>query len=464
RAAFRAWVERGGGFIGLHASGGDPVYFWDWYADELIGARFVGHPMEPQLQAARLVVENPADPLTAGLGTEWFMTDEWYSFASSPRASGSRILITADESSYRPIGLGGVDLRMGDHPLVWTRCVGTGRSFYMAIGHRPEVYADPRIALLLERALAWAAGIDTSHCRDRQPVAAAVPEQVARAAPPARPPLSLAPPEPLLRPAEPDAIALYERPFSAADAPQDDEQWEHFLGQRIIRNVRWPVLLPVRPPAGMANGAAVIVAPGGGYQFISIDNEGLPVARRLAEQGYTAFVLKYRTEATPRSPAEFLEAIRPRFGELGKKPLPDHWPAVADLAAAFARVRELAPTWQLDRSRVGVIGFSAGARAAIRLLEGPANDDVPSHIALIYPPMNQPVRAPRRPPLFLAIAADDPLFVHGKLALLDDWLTASTDVELHLYSQGGHGFGLRTQGTTSDRWFDQYLAWLGRRR
>ncbi len=164
RAAFQAWLRRGGGFVGIHGSGGDPVYFWDWYADELLGARFKGHPMAPQFQEARVVVEAGDAGITAGLGGEWRMTEEWYSFGTNPRASGAHVLATLDESSYSPVGMGGTDLRMGDHPIAWSRCIGDGRSFYTAIGHRPESYVEPHSVALLEQGIAWAAGLGDSRC------------------------------------------------------------------------------------------------------------------------------------------------------------------------------------------------------------------------------------------------------------------------------------------------------------
>ena len=164
RRAFRQWIERGGGFAGFHGSAGDPVYLWDWYADTLIGARFTGHPMAPQFQDARVVVDDPGDPIAAGLGNGWTMSEEWYSFAASPRANGARVIATLDERSYSPVGMNGVDLRMGDHPIAWTRCVGRGRSFYSAIGHRPENYAHPQSIKLLEQGIAWAAGLGDRRC------------------------------------------------------------------------------------------------------------------------------------------------------------------------------------------------------------------------------------------------------------------------------------------------------------
>jgi uncharacterized protein len=164
RAAFRSWLEHGGGFAGIHGSGGDPVYFWDWYADQLIGARFIGHPMAPQFQSARVIVDDTHDPINAGLGPAWQMTEEWYSFAASPRTKGVHVLARLDETSYSPVGFGDQNLRMGDHPIAWTQCLGAGRSFYTAIGHRPESYSEPHSLALLDRGIAWAAGLGTTHC------------------------------------------------------------------------------------------------------------------------------------------------------------------------------------------------------------------------------------------------------------------------------------------------------------
>jgi type 1 glutamine amidotransferase len=165
RKAFKDWIERGGGFAGMHGAGGDPVYFWDWYADKLLGARFTGHPMSPQFQEARVLVEDPADAITAGLGPEWRMTEEWYSFLASPRAAGAHVLVRLDESTYAPIGIGGANLRMNDHPIAWTRCLGAGRSFYTAIGHRPESYTEPHSLQLLEQGIVWAAGLGATRCQ-----------------------------------------------------------------------------------------------------------------------------------------------------------------------------------------------------------------------------------------------------------------------------------------------------------
>jgi type 1 glutamine amidotransferase len=160
RRALRDYLSKGGGFVAVHGSAGDPAYFWDWYADNLIGARFDGHPMNPQFQEARIVA-NKVHPLAKALPAEWRMSDEWYSFSTNPRSMGAQVLLALDESTYKPVDGRGRDLRMGDHPLAWTNCVGSkhrklGRMFYSAIGHLPESYSRAEYVTLLEAATDWA--------------------------------------------------------------------------------------------------------------------------------------------------------------------------------------------------------------------------------------------------------------------------------------------------------------------
>jgi uncharacterized protein len=102
RAAFKGWLEAGGGFVGVHGSGGDPSYKWDWYVNDLIGAQFIGHTLSPQFQQGRLVIEDQSHPATRTLGREWVREEEWYSFDKSPRAKGYHVLVTLVEASYSP--------------------------------------------------------------------------------------------------------------------------------------------------------------------------------------------------------------------------------------------------------------------------------------------------------------------------------------------------------------------------
>ncbi|MET0179873.1 MAG: ThuA domain-containing protein [Novosphingobium sp.] len=171
RRAFEQYIAGGGGYVGVHGAAGDFIYFWDWYADTLIGARFADHTGKPHFQDARVAIEaNPAG-IGASLAPGWTMQDEWYSFRASPRLTGATVVATLDETSYNPVGNGGQSIAMGDHPIAWTRCLGDGRSFYSAIGHLPESYSDPRHLRLLEDAIRWAAGKGTTRCRAGRQVA-----------------------------------------------------------------------------------------------------------------------------------------------------------------------------------------------------------------------------------------------------------------------------------------------------
>ena len=168
RAAFQAWLEAGGGFVGVHGAGGDGSYEWKWYVEELIGAQFVGHTLGPQFQTATWRTEASDHPASAGLPRAWPHEEEIYSFAASPRAKpGFHVLVNVDESSYSPrlkLLWMDRDLAMGDHPMVWWHCVGRGRALYSALGHQAKSYAEPEMKALLGGAIAWAARSEGQGC------------------------------------------------------------------------------------------------------------------------------------------------------------------------------------------------------------------------------------------------------------------------------------------------------------
>jgi type 1 glutamine amidotransferase len=169
RAAFKTYMENGGGFVGIHGAGGDPKYRWRWYVDTLIGAQFIGHPFRPQFQQATMHIEDSTNPATRGLKDTWIRRDEWYSFATSPRDRGMHVLATVDENTYSPVMsllFMHKNLRMGDHPIVWIHCIDNGRAFYSAIGHAASTYSEPRHLQLLEGGILWAAGLDGAQCHD----------------------------------------------------------------------------------------------------------------------------------------------------------------------------------------------------------------------------------------------------------------------------------------------------------
>ena len=163
RSDLRNWIEQGGGWLGVHGSGGDPKYEWPWYVDTLIGAQFIGHTRDPQFQDADVMVADESLEIVAHLPQVWrIASEEWYAFDASPRDKGYEILLTIDEGSYITRGetLMWDDNMDGEHPLVWRHSVGEGRAFYSAIGHQAATYSLPEYRTLLAKAMAWAMAID----------------------------------------------------------------------------------------------------------------------------------------------------------------------------------------------------------------------------------------------------------------------------------------------------------------
>jgi acetyl esterase/lipase len=268
---------------------------------------------------------------------------------------------------------------------------------------------------------------------------------------------------PIPAPAQPDAITLDTGALPGARAP---ESWHRQYGSVFARNVTVATLTPVLPTAAKATGAAVIVAPGGGFRTLSMDNEGWAVARALADKGVAAFVLKYRLNQTPADMAGFERSMAEMFSAMAKRPPAPQDPAaayapqIADARAAFALVRARARQWHVDADRVGMLGFSAGAMLTMATaLHG--QDAKPAFIANIYGPLSTVTVPADAPPLFVALAADDPFFGNAGFGLIESWRGAKRPVEFHLYEQGGHGFGMYQKTTTSTGWFDGFTRWLG---
>src|SRR5687768_12230280 len=164
---------------------------------------------------------------------------------------------------------------------------------------------------------------------------------------------------PIAAPAQPDAIELGTGPLSGATV---QESWHSQYGSQFARNVTVATLTPFLPDPAKASGIAVIVAPGGGFRVLSMENEGWDVAKALADRGVAAFVLKYRLIQTPaelsglqRSIDEMLAAPRPTR----EQQLASLAPQIADARAALALIRARAGEWRVDPDRIGMVGFSA---------------------------------------------------------------------------------------------------------
>jgi acetyl esterase/lipase len=266
---------------------------------------------------------------------------------------------------------------------------------------------------------------------------------------------------PIAAPVQPDAIELGTGELPGAAVK---ESWHRQYGSRFARNVTVATLTPFLPDPARASGAAIVVAPGGGFRTLSMDNEGYDVARALAAQGIAAFVLKYRLRQTPADMAGFAQSMREMFSGAARARLPgaaanDLAPQLADSAAAFRLIRVRAAQWRIDPDRIGMIGFSAGAMLTMATTLSAA-EAKPAFIGNIYGPLGSMTVPQDAPPMFAAIAADDPLFGNREFKLIDDWRAAHRPVEFHLYERGGHGFGMYPKSTTSTGWFDAFVRWL----
>jgi acetyl esterase/lipase len=276
-----------------------------------------------------------------------------------------------------------------------------------------------------------------------------------------------APMHPMEPPPEPNAIPL---DTGGVEGQALEESWFRQWGDPMARNISRATLTPFLPEPGKATGAAVIVAPGGGFLWLSIGNEGWEVAEALAEQGVAAFVLKYRLRPTPASLEDFEQTMTDLFSRFddddsetdgepaGRPELPFPTNPVVDAEAAYAMIVARAKEWGVDPGRIGMMGFSAGAGATMATTLNSDKVDF-AFIAPVYGGM-QAVEVPAdAPPLFAVIATDDFLF-GGEFGLIRSWFDAGKPVEFHLYQNGGHGFGLGNPDRTSNAWFDAFMHWV----
>jgi dienelactone hydrolase len=246
----------------------------------------------------------------------------------------------------------------------------------------------------------------------------------------------------------------------------------------MLRNVSDPSLTVFAPDPAKANGVGVIVCPGGAWRVLAWEHEGITPARWLAARGYTALLLKYRVRGSPSDPAEFAAQVSKMAASMptaipdAKAPrtLADGMrdetvPRAREVAAEDGRraveiVRARAAEWGVKPNRIGMIGFSAGAFLAADLAMDPRGAPL-AFVAPIYGGETQGRPVPLdAPPLFTAVAQDDRLFFRVVEGLYADWSSADRPAELHIFTRGGHGFGVRKRGLPVDRWVDLLGDWL----
>jgi acetyl esterase/lipase len=241
----------------------------------------------------------------------------------------------------------------------------------------------------------------------------------------------------------------------------------------ILRNVVTPTLTPYLPDPVVANGTAVIIAPGGGFFMLSWDNEGTKTAEWLRDRGVACFVLKYRivdTGPTQEDFVAYMTALFARAGSTGEQRAGNlaatlepslQAGAAADGIRAMQLVRERAAEWNVAPDRVGMLGFSAGGFLATYVaLEAPPAAR-PDFIAAIYGGDARNGVGADAPPLFTLVAADDTLCLRACVDTFERWRAAGRPAELHVYAQGGHGFGMARRGLPVDTWMERVADWMG---
>ncbi len=229
---------------------------------------------------------------------------------------------------------------------------------------------------------------------------------------------------------------------------------------QVVTNVSSPSLQVFRPDPSIANGTSVVVAPGGGLFALAIEKEGNLVAQWLNSKGITAFVLKYRLLPTG---ADGVNEIMKEQDKIVEKVLPVLPLSIEDGSNAIAYVRENANRWGLDANKIGLMGFSAGGAVTVGAALNGTESNRPDFIVPVYPWMSVigAYEMPEDlPPMLVICASDDPLLLApDSVELYSKWTKDGGKAELHMYSQGGHGFGMERQGLPSDDWISRFYEW-----
>ncbi|MDP4132017.1 MAG: alpha/beta hydrolase [Bacteroidota bacterium] len=238
-----------------------------------------------------------------------------------------------------------------------------------------------------------------------------------------------------------------------------------FANDPIVYDVAQPTLTFFPADPALASGAAVIICPGGSFCYLHINTEGIDVARWLNKKGVSAFVLKYRlVHSETEHPLKELIERRKDTASSAKLFMQAVPLAIADGRQALIYVRKHASEFGVAPDKIGIIGFSAGGTLAVANALNYTAENRPDFAVPMYayvPPawsMDVPKDAP---PLFIAAATDDEYhLVPMSINLYSKWLASGHSAEMHIYSKGGHGFGMNRYNLPSDTWIDRLGEWM----
>ncbi|PBJ14185.1 alpha/beta hydrolase [Flavobacterium sp. ACN6] len=266
-----------------------------------------------------------------------------------------------------------------------------------------------------------------------------------------------------------ETIKLYagKAPGSENWTQTEAQMYSDLFKTEVVYNVTDPSLLVYQVPKGVKNtGTAIVIAPGGGFQSLSINREGKELAEILSKKGITAFVLKYRLNKTETNdPArEMMDKLKDR-AVFEKNSLATIQLAAHDGKTALNYVRNNASKYGIDVKKVGIIGFSAGSTVAMETVLDNKKEQLPDFVANIYggprPELLSVAVPEKKIPMFVCAASDDQLKLAPRsIQMYNKWLEAGQSVELHMYSKGGHGFGTGKQNLPVDSWETRFEEWL----
>lgn len=257
-----------------------------------------------------------------------------------------------------------------------------------------------------------------------------------------------------------EIIALpYDDPGNIQWAESPKEYYSKIWQTKVITNVSQPTLQVFRP-ATKANGTGIIIAPGGGLYALSIEKEGKDVARWLNQKGITAFVLSYRLVPSGEDGVKEFQDLGNKSGEKIAPVLPL---SIADGLTAVSYVREHARDLGVSEDKIGFMGFSAGGSVTMGVAFNSNENNMPDFLVPVYAWMSilgEYETPEEAPPMAVVCASNDQmLLARESVKLYFEWQDAGVPTELHMYSKGGHGFGMRKQNLPSDTWLERVYEW-----
>lgn len=260
-------------------------------------------------------------------------------------------------------------------------------------------------------------------------------------------------------------IPLYSGSAPGSENWNWNEQEFKVDNNTYVVDISRPSLLAYLP--SKPNGTSIIIAPGGAFHALALDIEATPLARRLNEKGITVFVLKYRL--VHDDPAHPENALMKLIAKNDLKKIDSIYSRIVPMATqdgltAVKYIRQHAPEYHLDSSKIGFMGFSSGGRVAMSVVYNAKGDSRPDFVAPVYGFVGglEKANVPSvKTPIFIAVASDDDFgFAPANVQLYLKWQQAKQPSEIHVYEKGGHGFGLKKQNLPVDTWVDRFEDWL----